>query len=179
VINYSVTPSSPPSHSRQYFFSRDMSSIAAFAVGEKYQPGNGFKIIGAHTDSPNLRVKPNFFKTSVDGLSQVNVSCYGSGLWHTWFDRDLSVSGRVMVRVGSKIITQLVMIPHPILRIPNLSIHLTPPEEREAFKPNKETHLAPILCETTQRTLPDQPGLLIFPSSLPASPRHRISSSAS
>jgi aspartyl aminopeptidase len=134
-----------------------MSSLVAFAVGEKYSPGSGFKIIGAHTDSPNFRIKPNSDRertTPEQQLQQVNVSCYGSGLWHTWFDRDLSVSGRLMIRSPEgKIRIQLVRVPYPILRIPNLSIHLTPADERDAFKFNKETHLAPLLCATASQSL--------------------------
>lgn len=140
-----------------------MSSLVAFAIGGQYSSGSGFKIIGAHSDSPNLRVKPNYERSEkeTDGksgqLEHVNVSCYGSGLWHTWFDRDLSVSGRLMIRtLEGKIRIQLVRVPYPILRIPNLSIHLTPSEERDAFKFNKETHLAPLLCATAKKSFSDQ-----------------------
>lgn len=78
-----------------------------------------------------------------------------------WFDRNISVSDRVMIRSSDSnlITTQLINISYPILRISNLSIHLTPPsEERELFKFNKETHLTPILCELTQQSLPNQSG---------------------
>jgi len=89
----------------KYYFTRNKSTLVAFTIGNNYQPGNGFKIIGSHTDSPNLKVKPYSKRTTskdggVSGMIQLAVECYGGGLWHTWFDRDLGISGRVFVRDG-------------------------------------------------------------------------------
>lgn len=98
-------------------------------------------MVGAHTDSPCLRIKPISKKTA-DGFLQVGVETYGGGLWHTWFDRDLSLAGRVMARgEGGEIQMKLVKIDKPILRIPTLAIHL---DRQENFQFNKETQLFPI-----------------------------------
>jgi aspartyl aminopeptidase len=129
----------------------------AFAVGEQFRPGDGgFKIIGGHTDSPNLKVKPRSKRSPKNAKSiQVGVECYGGGLWNTWFDRDLGLSGRVFCRSSSsgKIEQKLVQIDRPVLRIPNLAIHLQTAEERKAFTINKEDHLSPILAMAAQKAL--------------------------
>ncbi len=137
----------------KYFYTRDRSCLVAFCVGAKYEPGNGFKVLGAHTDSPNLRLKPRskggWGKKGKAGCLQLDVQCYGGGLWHTWFDRDLSVSGRVFVRAADGSVEQrLLKIEQPVLRVPNLAIHLQSAEEREAFKVNKEDHMQPIVADS-------------------------------
>ena len=119
--------------------------MVAFAVGPLYEPGNGFKIIGGHTDSPNLKVKPSSKRDSSAGCIQLGVECYGGGLWHTWFDRDLGISGRVLVRDGEAIDQRLVKVDKPVARVSTLCIHLQSAEERSAFKINKENHLTPII----------------------------------
>uniref|UniRef100_A0A7S1KXB8 aspartyl aminopeptidase n=1 Tax=Neobodo designis TaxID=312471 RepID=A0A7S1KXB8_NEODS len=128
----------------KFYVTRNESSIVAFAVGGRYAPGNGIKIVGAHTDSPNFAIKPNS-KLRRNGFAQIGVQTYGGGLWHTWFDRDLTVAGRVLVNIEGKVSSRLVQVPKPVLRIPNLAIHLTTAKEREqGFCPNKEDHLTPV-----------------------------------
>ncbi|KAL4882750.1 peptidase M18 [Aspergillus karnatakaensis] len=125
----------------KYYLTRNSSTIVAFAVGKKWKPGNAIAMIGAHTDSPVLRIKPVSNKRD-EGYIQVGVETYGGGIWHTWFDRDLGVAGRAMVRTEDGSIDQkLIKIDRPILRIPTLAIHL---DRQETFSFNKETQLFPI-----------------------------------
>lgn len=152
----------------KYYYTKSKSTLVAFTVGPKVRPGKVTccTIIGGHTDSPNLRVKPRSSRTttssSSSGCRLAGVECYGGGLWHTWFDRDLGVSGRVWLRRRQqqpqrdddrRIVNRLIRIDRPVLRISNLAIHLQTAKEREAFAVNKEDHLSPILATEAQRAL--------------------------
>lgn len=127
----------------KYFFTRGGTTLMAFAVGGNYIPGNGFTVIGAHTDSPCLRIKPVTTITRSDCL-MLNTQPYGGGLWHTWFDRDLGIAGKIVVtNSAGGLDQQLVRINKAIARIPNLAIHLT--EDRDKFSPNLHEHCMALL----------------------------------
>ncbi|CAF4067081.1 unnamed protein product [Rotaria sp. Silwood2] len=134
--------------SGKYFVIKNDSCIAAFAVGGKYQNGNGFALAATHTDSPHLRVKP-VSKREESGYLQVNVECYGGGIWHTWFDRDLTVAGR---KQNGKINQHLVHINRPILRVPTIAIHLKR-DTNEKLEINKQEHLQAVLSLKTEEEL--------------------------
>ncbi|SPQ93309.1 aspartyl aminopeptidase [Plasmodiophora brassicae] len=136
----------------KYFFTRNQSTVFAVCVGGKYKPGNGLTIAAAHTDSPVLRVKP-ISNIVTGGVVQVGVETYGGGLWNTWFDRDLSLAGRVVVAENGQFRSKLLKIDRPILSIPNLAIHLNRDISSDGFKPNFETHLLPILATEVKAAL--------------------------
>jgi len=140
----------------KYFVTRDQSAFLAFAVGGKYIPGNGLTITAAHSDSPCLRVKP---KSALEkgGYLSVGVETYGGGLWYTWFDRDLSLAGRVIVARGDGTYeSRLVKVSRPILRVPSLAIHLDR-GVNDGFKVNLETSLPPILATAVRAKLEEVP----------------------
>jgi aspartyl aminopeptidase len=116
-------------------------TILAFRLGTAPPSRVGFRVLGAHTDSPNLRIKPAGDRKN-RGHRQLSVDIYGGVLLHTWLDRDLSIAGRVTLLDGS---THLVDLERPLCRIPNLAIHLFPTLATEGLKLNPQTHLGPTL----------------------------------
>ena len=82
-----------------YYLTRNNSTIVAFRVASSHKQNKDslFKIIGCHTDSPVLKVAPGSALRDRHGFNQINVQTYGGGLWHTWFDRDLTLAGKVIV----------------------------------------------------------------------------------
>ena len=129
------------------FYTRNNSALFAFTIGKKYDPLKGcFKIIGAHTDSPSLRIAPNSYNPS-EGFERYNIETYGGGLWHTWLDRDLSVCGKVVFYNKEKqLSTIIIKCNEPIFFIPNCPPHLKSAEEKSALKINNESHLKPLLA---------------------------------
>jgi aspartyl aminopeptidase len=127
-------------------------SLAAFEAGGRPPADAGFRIVGAHTDSPNLRVKP-IADVRAHGYAQLAVEPYGGVLLHTWLDRDLSLAGRVVVRDGAGMRTELVDLGRPILRIPSLAIHLNQELKTEGLKLNAQQNLVPVLGMSEKTTL--------------------------
>ena len=104
----------------------------------------GFRIVGAHTDSPNLRVRTNADLVA-GGFAQVGVEIYGGVLLNSWLDRDLGLAGRVTVAAGDGgIETRLFRDDDPILRIPQLAIHLDREIRDKGLKLDPQRHLTPL-----------------------------------
>jgi len=140
--------------SGRYYVVRDDSSIIIFVLGQKPLVETGFKMIGAHTDSPGLRIKPNT-ATSIDGLLRVGVEIYGGPILATFTDRDLSLAGRVNYKdAKNNIVSSLVKFDSPLLRLPNLAIHMNRMVNEEGLKLHKQNELPLILSTLAQECLP-------------------------
>lgn len=125
------------------YVTRGGTSVAAFQLGTQPPEQTGFRLVGSHTDSPNLRLKPKPQHARA-GFHQLGVEVYGGALWHTWLDRDLSLSGRVMVVTSQGVQPVLVNFERPLLRIPNLAIHLQRGVNTDGLKLNPQEHLVPV-----------------------------------
>ena len=108
----------------KYYITKNSSAIFAFVVSTE-GPASGFRIISAHSDSPCLRVKPNAEMISDGGVVKLNVEVYGGPILYTWFDRPLSLAGRVVLRSDDPLNprTEIVRFDRPLLTIPHLAIH--------------------------------------------------------
>jgi aspartyl aminopeptidase len=138
----------------RYYVVRDDSSIILFIAGQKPLAETGFKIIGAHTDSPGLRIKPNAASSS-DGLTRLGVEIYGGPILATFTDRDLSLAGRIAYKNDqNEIASMLVAFDQPLLRLPNLAIHMNRMVNEEGLKLQKQTELPLILSASVEEQLP-------------------------
>ena len=129
----------------RYYVIRNDSSIIAFQLNQPLAD-NGMRMVGAHTDSPCLKVKPNPEIINNKYL-QLGVEVYGGALLNPWFDRDLSLAGRVSYLDESGAIgNQLINLVKPVATIPSLAIHLDK-EANENRSINKQLHLPPVLMK--------------------------------
>jgi aspartyl aminopeptidase len=130
----------------RYFVKRNDSALIGFTVGNGIVAKKGFKIIGAHTDSPSFRIKPSPEMTSEGKYIKLNTEVYGGPILNTWMDRPLSLAGRVTVK-GDNILfpkTILINIKKPILIIPNLAIHMNR-NINKGIELNKQIDLLPLM----------------------------------
>ena len=131
-------------------------SILAFRLGSAPPTETGLRIIAAHTDSPNLRIKPRPDRNR-HGYASLGVEVYGGVLLSTWLDRDLSLAGRVCLRGPGEgplqVETRLLRIERPLCRIPNLAIHLNRGVNKDGLVVNPQEHLPPIWSGTDDSDL--------------------------
>ena len=139
----------------RHYVIRGDSSLIAFKVGEKATANSGFRIIGAHTDSPGLRLKPKAAYGS-EYLTRLGVEVDGGPILATFTDRDLSLAGRLHFRGKNGIESRLIRFEQALARLPNLAIHMNRKVNDEGLKLNKQTELPLILGQLHNELPPAQ-----------------------
>jgi aminopeptidase I len=126
----------------KYFVERNGSALMAFSVGGQYKPGNGAAILAGHVDALTAKLKPVSQVPNKAGYIQLGVAPYAGAPNNTWWDRDLGIGGRVLVKEGNKIVSKLVKLDWPIARIPTLAPHFGAAAQGPF---NPETQMVPII----------------------------------
>lgn len=131
---------------QQMYFTKNDSSIYAFRIGKKKLSEAGFHLICAHCDSPTFRIKPNAEMTGEGGITRLNTEVYGGPIMSTWFDRPLSLAGRVILRSEDVMHpeSKLLHIQRPLLQISNLAIHFNR-QVNDGVKLSKQKDMLPLL----------------------------------
>ena len=131
---------------KQFFLTKNDSSVYAFRIGTDPLGEAGFHIICAHCDSPTFRIKPNAEMTGEGGIVRLNTEVYGGPIMSTWFDRPLTIAGRVIVRTSDVMhpTTLLLHVRRPLLQISNLAIHFNR-QVNDGVKLSMQKDMLPIL----------------------------------
>lgn len=142
----------------KYYFTKNDSAVFAFIAGT--DPVAGYKIISAHSDSPCFRIKPKAQINSEGGIVTLNTEVYGGPILYTWFDRVLSVAGRVIVRSTDPLhpVTKLVHIKRPLLTIPHLAIHFNR-QVNDGNPLSKQKDMLPVIAKITEKA--EREGMLV------------------
>jgi aspartyl aminopeptidase len=128
----------------RHFVVRGGSSLIAFVVGGDALALTGLRIVGAHTDSPGLRLKPKAAHAA-DGVLRLGVEVYGGPILATFADRDLGLAGRVSVRTAAGPQTRLLRFERPLVRLPNLAIHMNREVNDKGLRFDRQTELPLLL----------------------------------
>jgi aspartyl aminopeptidase len=138
----------------KYYLQRNGSSLLAFVMGRESSPAQGMRMVGAHTDSPCLMVKPSPEKFR-HGYFQLGVQVYGGALLNPWFDRDLSLAGRVSFETADGALRSLLIdFRKAIATVPSLAIHLDKDVNKKRSI-NPQTDILPLLCQCAGTDSPD------------------------
>lgn len=137
-----------------YYVTRNASSIIAFRIPKKMDDIN-FQIIASHSDSPSYKVKPNATITIKDTYQKLNTEGYGGMIASSWFDRPLSIAGRLIVKDGNQFKTKLIDIDEDLLMIPNLAIHMNR-DVNNGYKYNPQIDMLPLFGTFGGTTLEDK-----------------------
>ncbi|MCD8352411.1 MAG: M18 family aminopeptidase [Planctomycetaceae bacterium] len=128
----------------KYFLIRNRSAVIAFEIGKGDLADDGFRIIGAHTDSPSFKAKPGPCIVTQDGYIKLNTESYGGAILSTWLDRPLSLAGRAVVLHGDWLEERLFDCSRPLAVIPNLAIHLNR-SINDGYAYNKQVDMLPLI----------------------------------
>ena len=131
---------------RQFFVTKNGSSLYAFRIGEAPLADGGFHMICSHCDSPTFRIKPNAEMCGEGGITRLNTEVYGGPIMSTWLDRPLSLAGRVILKTDCAMEPQvkLLHVKRPLLQISNLAIHFNR-QVNEGVKLSKQKDMLPLL----------------------------------
>lgn len=136
----------------KFFVTKNDSAIFAVKVGKKSPVETGFKLIAAHSDSPCFRIKPNAEMPGEGGIVRLNTEVYGGPILYTWFDRPLSIAGRVICKGKDALhpVTRLVRINRPLMSISHLAIHFNR-AVNEGNPLSKQVDMLPIIAKLNDR----------------------------
>ena len=138
----------------RYYTVRGGASLIAFIVGARPPAEVGYRLVGAHTDSPGLRLKPRP-ALGGEGLARLGVEVYGGPILASFADRDLALAGRVMLRTAAGPRARLLRIERPLLRLANLAIHMNREVNESGLKFNKQTELPLLLGQLADAAEPE------------------------
>ncbi|MCF8002264.1 MAG: M18 family aminopeptidase [Halanaerobiales bacterium] len=128
----------------KYYVTKNDSAIIAFTTGKKSELTEGLKIVGAHTDSPSIKIKPKPEFEDEDNYLKLNTEVYGGPILNTWFDRPLTLAGRVSVLKNDNLKNININLKDPLMIIPNLAIHLNR-DVNKGQEIDKQKDLIPII----------------------------------
>lgn len=136
----------------KYYIVKNNSAIIAFVVGKGEIEEEGFKIVGAHTDAPTFKIKPNPEITVEDKYLKLNTEVYGGPIMSTWYDRPLSIAGRISLKTENPLKPKEVLLDmeKPLLIIPNLAIHMNR-DVNNGVKINPQTETLPLLANINDK----------------------------